>query len=290
MNHHTLRFLIGASIVFYFSSTSAGMAGGTPINVRSYIIQGDTQNWAFSDTTAAEWRRTQAILCGIGAARILSTGDIVDRRDDAAQWARADAVYDVSDACGLPATLPAGNHDFEVAGSLDNFGPYDAFLRKRPLHRPLASSATGRAWVDRLEPNLVAAVLPYGIAYPAEAAWLEGWIASHPSERVILIKHDAVNAATGVPIGAASTLATRFGSRIVGVIGGHFLPTDRVGAWKHGGSFRLFSNYQLGAALGSRPEGLITMLDHYLSNDTWCIRTVNYLTGETDRFEKARCL
>ena len=41
--------------------------------------------------------------CADSASRILGTGDIVDQRDIPAQWARADSVYDLSDAGGLPA-------------------------------------------------------------------------------------------------------------------------------------------------------------------------------------------
>jgi hypothetical protein len=259
------------------------------VNVVSYVVQGDTQNWAFSTETFNAWKKLQSALCGLGASRILHTGDIVDVRDDSLQWARADAVYDVSDACGLPATLPAGNHDFQRAGTSDNFSRYDSFLRLRPLHRPLAKSATGRAWVDRLEPGLVAAVLPFGPQLNEEN-WLESWIASHPSERVLMIKHDAVDPNTGMRLGAVNRYSTRFGSRIVGVIGGHFIPEDRVKAWSPGTSFTLFSNYQLGEPMGTRPEGWVTMLDHYLSTDSWCIRTVNYITGEKNRFESARCL
>ena len=289
MNIRRIAIAITASSILCITPATLGSAGGTTVNVISYVVQGDTQNWAFSATSADEWKRLQTALCGLGASRILGTGDIVDQRDIPAQWARADSVYDLSDACGLPATLPAGNHDFQVAGTTDSFAAYDAFLRQRPLHRPLASSATGRSWVDRLEPGLIVGVLPYG-SQPAEASWLESWIASHASERVILIKHDAVDPATGLRLGAVHTLTTRFGSRIIGVIGGHFLPADRVAAWKQGGSFTLFTNYQLGAVLGPRPEGWVTMLDHYLSSDSWCIRTKNYLTGETNRFEFARCL
>jgi hypothetical protein len=288
MYAHHLRFVLLVAVLLSTSSPLA-QAGGAPTSaVRSYVVQGDTQNWAFSSATAAEWRQLQQALCTLGASRIIGVGDIVDRRDDPLQWARADAVYDVSDACGLPATLPAGNHDFQVAGTADNFSAYDAFMRKRPLHRPIASSATGRSWVDRLEPGIVVAVLPYG-PQTTEANWLSGWISSNANERVLLVKHDAVDPETGIRIGAAYTIATRFGSRIVGVIGGHFLPDDRVQGHSHNGSFSLFSNYQLGAVLGPRPEGWVTLLDHYLSNDTWCMRTVNYLTGEKSRFEPARC-
>ncbi|HEY8122031.1 MAG TPA: hypothetical protein VII78_11985 [Myxococcota bacterium] len=252
------------------------------------MIEGDTQNWAFSATSADEWRRLHVELCNIGATRILGTGDIVDDRDDAAQWARADAVYDVTDACGLPATLPAGNHDIQVAGLPDSFTSYDAFMKKRPLHQPLAKSPTGHSWVDRLEPGYVVGVLPFD-AVAAEISWLDGWLASHTSERALLIKHDAVLPTTGGRHGAALTLTNRFGARIVGVLGGHYLPVDRVGGWSKAG-FTVFSNYQLGAVLGARPQGLVTMLDHYLATDTWCIRTINYLTGEMNRFEPAHCL
>ncbi len=263
-------------------------AGGATIQVRSYVIEGDTQNWAFSAASGDEWRRLHVELCKTGATRILATGDIVDRHDNAAQWARADAAYDVTDACGLPATLPAGNHDIEITGQADSFVNYDAFMKKRPLHQPLAKSATGHAWVDRLEPGYVVGVLPWAAA-PAEVAWLDGWLASNTSERALLIKHDAVHSTTGARLGAALTLTARFGARIVGVLGGHFLPPDRVGGWSNAG-FTVFSNFQLGALLGYRPEGLVTMLDHYLATDSWCIRTINYLTGELNRFEQPRCL
>lgn len=73
------------------------------------------------------------------------------------------------------------------------------------------------------------------------------------------------------------------------MLGGHYLPSDRVGGWSNAG-FTLFSNYQLGAVLGTRPQGMVTMLDHYLTTDTWCIRTINYLTGERNRFEQPHCL
>ena len=139
-----------------------------------------------------------------------------------------------------------------------------------------------------LEPGYVVGVLPWEAA-PAEVAWLDGWLASNTSERALLIKHDAVHSTSGVRLGDASTLTTRFGARIVGVLGGHFLPPDRVGGWSNAG-FTVFSNYQLGALLGYRPEGMVTMLDHYLATDTWCIRTINYLTGELNRFEPPHCL
>lgn len=277
-----------ASLALDSLGATNAFAGGAPIYVNSYVIEGDTQNWAFSAASADEWRQLHLALCQTGATRILGTGDIVNYRDSAAEWDRADAVYDVTDACGLPATLPAGNHDIQVAGRSDDFQSYDAFMAKRPLHRPIARSATGHSWVDRLEPGYIVAVLPFAAA-AAEVAWLEGWLASHTTERALLIQHDAVHSTTGARLGPALTLTNRFGARIVGVIGGHYLPPDRVGGWSKGG-FSVFSNFQLGALLGNRPAGLVTMLDHYLATDSWCIRTINYLTGEMNRFEAPHCL
>lgn len=287
-NLNSFSRLLIISVALAAPLPSATGASGPALQVRSYVIEGDTQNWAFSDGTAAEWRQLHVELCKIGATRILGTGDIVDRYDIPAQWTRADAAYDVTDACGLPATLPAGNHDIQISGLPDNFAQYDAFMRTRPLHKPLARSATGHSWIDPLEPGYVVAVLPFA-ASSAEVSWVESWLASNTGVRALVIQHDAVHSTTGQRLGAAQALTTRFGRRIVGVIGGHYLPTDRVGGWSNAG-FTVFSNYQLGAVLGYRPEGLVTMLDHYLSTDTWCIRTINYLTGETNRFESPHCL
>jgi hypothetical protein len=263
-------------------SLAASHAG---TSVRSYVIQGDTQNWSYTSLSASDWYAAQRALCKIGASRIIGTGDIIDNRDSATQWARADVAYDITDACGLPATLPAGNHDVERSGGTD-FRAYDAFLAKRPLHRPLARY--GHAWIDRLELGYVVAVLPW-MPRPAEVSWLESWLATHTGERAIFVQHEAIEPVTATRSSAARLLTTRFGARIRAVIGGHFLPTDRVQSWP-GRTFTLFSNYQLGAVLGTRPQGLVTMLDHYLVDDAWCIRTINYLTGERNRFESPRCL
>jgi hypothetical protein len=287
MKNHSALVLV-VPLAFGILLTTPARAGSNHVSVRSYVVQGDTQNWAYAPLTAGEWEQVQRELCRSGASRILGTGDIIDDRDDAAQWARADRAYDITDACGLEATLPAGNHDLENFGITD-FRPYDAFMRGRRLHAPLAESASGRAWVDRLEPGHVVGVLPW-LAAGADVDWLERWLANNPQERAILIQHEAAEPVSRRLSSAVSRLVSRFGSRIIGVIGGHYVPGDRVVTWSHGATWVLFTNFQLGAVLGERPEGLVTMLHHYMSSDTWCIRTVNVLTGESGRFESSRCL
>ena len=281
-----------------------------------WLIEGDTQNWVahagagvfvlstgtwvYYYTPPSQWDATHTWLCANKSALslrgIIGTGDIVPTPDAPPNgpeyWVSADYAYDITDACGIPAALPAGNHDWSASAG---WSDYTAFLASRPLHAPVAQSASGMAWVELLADEFWLMVLPFG-ASTSDENWASNYIANAPAgTRFFVFQHDAVD--PGYPgtiptTRAAGRIAQTHGyAKVPVVIGGHFTPADHVQSWTNSlGQRALLTNYQRKAPPNAGYNwGAMTWLTYSSASGRWCFNDFNQITGVEHAFEPPTC-
>jgi hypothetical protein len=218
-----------------------------------------------------------------------------------AEVARADAAYDILDACGLGQALPGGNHDTNCSYQGCPAPPFDwshylSFLRNRPLHRPALQSESGLSFAGPIFYDVWFLALPFA-ADLHEEAWARRLLASAPAQRRFwLIEHDAVLTEGALnPARAAGRLAARDPLRVLGVIGGHFIPGPGARRWQlsalASGQLALFSNYQELDPQARPPEPFteVTLLEYQPISQRWCARDLDFLSGARDRFGPGQC-
>jgi hypothetical protein len=274
---------------------------------RTIVVQGDTQTLTRAAGFAALWEETQQRICAAKRGRnidfVLATGDIVEQFGMASlvEVARADAAYDILDACGLGQALPGGNHDTNCsyqgcpAPPLD-WSHYTSFLRNRPLHRPAQQSESGLSFAGRLFYDVWFLALPFA-ADLHEEAWARRLLGSAPGDRRFwLIEHDAVLTEAALnPARAAGRLAARDPLRVLGVIGGHFIPGPGARRWRlsalASGQLALFSNYQEldPQTRPAEPFTEVTLLEYQPISRRWCARDFDFLSDARDRFGPRQC-
>jgi hypothetical protein len=276
---------------------------------RTAVVQGDTQTLTRHALFAALWEKTQQQLCAEKGIRnldvVLATGDVVEAfgMASAEEVARADRAYDLLDACGIPQLIPGGNHDTNCTYQGCPAPPFDwsaylRFLETRPSHRPGAQSPSGLSFAAPIFLDFWALALPFA-ADAQEEAWANGALAAAPAgRRYWLIEHDAVLNATGAlnPPRAAARLAAAHPQRVLGVIGGHFIPGPDARRWLFtalpSGQLTLFSNYQEfdpRAQPNLEPFSEVTLLEYLPLADRWCASDRDFVSGAVDRFGPRVC-
>jgi len=291
------------------AATSTHGSGYYPV-VR-WVIEGDTQDFASVGGSLPHpnpWDRAHQTLCGLANAKnlqgVIGTGDIIDTfgwfdRSRSPEAIAADYAYDILDACGLVAVLPAGNHDFygRFVGDPpppNNSDRYLGFVSARPRVSASSRSASGLSWVQPLVAHYRLLVLPYQ-ADQVEEAWARATIAAKPNLQFFVLQHEAVDPAERpdlVAKTAAARLAAQFGPRRVPVVvGGHYKPTDKVTTFVTAAGVRaLFVNFQtLDPRSGAPFWGYVVWLEYNTATGRWCLFDENVLTGERNRFEPTTC-
>jgi hypothetical protein len=250
----------------------------------TFVIQGDTQTW--STATGPGWIDTNRAICQMRPALMIGTGDIVEFHGSTMEWDRARAAFDVLKNCGVPFSPAAGNHDWNWPTTNKSWLNYDAFNKRLGYEQGRTFSPTRRAWIMRMGREHMLGVLP-DEASLSEIDWLSN--ALMPYDRVVLMQHAAVDPFAWKVTPQTKLVRDRLGARVVGVIGGHWLPADKVRfGTLPGGEFGLFTNYQRGLEPPTLREGWVTLLK--LTATSWCVRTQNLLNGAQNYMEPFHCV
>jgi len=285
----SLRRALRCGRVLLLCAAALGLLGsGSPPPVYQFVVEGDTQTWSRVVDQRAQWLATNSAICALQPAAVIGTGDIVDGAVATAQWAAARAAFDVLRACRLRYAAPAGNHDIYTSQTTVNYSYYDAFLTAHPP-TALARSPSGHAWIQTLAPGFILAALPFQ-SPQTEVTWMISALRNQRA-RVVIVQHDAIEPDAWSFSSAVGQLITARGSQIVGVIGGHYTPSDRVAMRAlAGGGFALFTNWQWDYPNDDVFTGWVTLLEHRTATGEWCAHTRNMLTGVQDRMQAPTCV
>ncbi|HEU4429814.1 MAG TPA: hypothetical protein VFT98_13715 [Myxococcota bacterium] len=270
-------------------AAALGLLGsGAQPPVYQFVIEGDTQTWSRVVTERAQWLATNTAICALQPAAVIGTGDIVDGAVATAQWTAARAAYDVLRACRLRYATPSGNHDIYTSQTTVNYGYYNSFLTSHPP-TALARSPSGRSWIQTLAPGFILAVLPFQAAQ-TEINWMTSALRNQTA-RAVIVQHEAIEPSAWSFSSAVRQLMTARGSQIVGVIGGHYTPSDRVAIRRlTTGGFALFTNWQWDYPNDDVFRGWVTLLEYRTATGEWCARTRNMLTGAQGRMQAPTCV
>lgn len=273
---------------------------------RTIVVQGDTQTLSRTAPFAALWNETQRLICAQKLPRridfVLGTGDIVEQFDMASpqEVARADAAYDILDACRLRQALPGGNHDTNCTYSgcppTYSWDAYLRFLKTRPSHAPALASPSGLSFAGPLFFDFWYLVLPFAAGVDEES-WASSVLAGAPQGRSFwVIEHDAVTVPGPLnPSRAASRLAGMHPKQVFGVIGGHFIPDTASPRWTFSvlpsGQLALFSNYQEFDPLTNPREPFTeaTLLEYLPLAQRWCAHDLDFIGRAQERFRPRAC-
>ena len=109
--------------------------------------------------------------------------------------------------------------------------------------------------------------------------------------------HDTGNIPTAFPAGYLANLFAN-PARVVGVIGGHYVLSDRVAFWKTPatGQLALYTdiqntNYYVSPWAPANPSyyGWVTVLEYFPISNLWCTYDQNFLTFEQQLFQPYTC-
>jgi len=183
---------------FVESETTA--VGWTPDSGFCIAVLPDTQYLSAAQFLAlGQWIVDNAAALSIEA--VIHVGDVVETYNNAAQWAGADAAFDLLDTAGIPYLVTIGNHDYEGSGYACT-APRDSTWYNNYITQ---ARYTANGWWNGAFYDVADSENAYftitvggqdyillGIEFGPRAAvlaWADGIIAANPGDDVILFTH-----------------------------------------------------------------------------------------------------
>jgi Calcineurin-like phosphoesterase len=171
------------------------------------VVVPDPQRYTINDELARTYRRQMRWIVRsasrLNTRLVISVGDLVQKVDSAAHWARADAAWRVLDVARVPYSVVPGNHDMTSDGVAEHYdqtfpvgrhashATYGGYLGDPtddipdPAHRGNKDSYHLVSWK-----GVKLLVLALEMDLPVYAVeWAQAVIDAFPRRRVVLVTH-----------------------------------------------------------------------------------------------------
>lgn len=284
-----MKFLAAALLTLLLAATAS--AGSVRIfqPIYHFIIEGDTQT--LSRLGEPQWVRLHTEICALPykVTHVIHTGDLIESgyyvgyASARNQLLVADRAFDILDACGIPYSIPAGNHDGNW--KTNNYSDFEAWVRQRPQTN---LAGEGLFTVRQLTDRYSLVTLPF--RYPSGDTEVLAYIDANPDTRFILNHHDAARKQPTLDWGYQQVEDLALARpNVVAIVSGHWRGLPRTGYGVKDGKLWIYSNFQDYETGFDWPAFSYWVTHLTIQGSRFCLHSENLVTQERDLFADEFC-